>query len=356
MRLIQFLNHTRLDELFMRHRSEGANEIIAHRQNVWLYNYDEEDEVLQDVEQFVGTDDMGYLRERPDVVTGTFDGSTLFLNDLEIGMDPQISTYIKKLAQFLGAHEVEQLQSYYSRSEQEVEFERRYPVYQIGQRVPDEALHGTNTEALPEILRFGLDPQRGTGNWEEDRYGSPVGKFELVFLTVRPASAIFHAEGSAHKRGRGAAPVVLRVKIPDKNLIGPDYDVAMATGLDPDLADHLGFTGSAGWHHQMDQEHITDQQKLVMAKSGQRVWQQTGLFSYRGRIPANHIVGIEADLSGDEGIVDPESMYGSTMYDFGTDIEEFKRAFELYQDHGYWYPDMEAELEELEDEEEDEDY
>lgn len=354
MRLIELLEKTRLDELRIRYKSEAGGDLsfVAHRDNIWLFDYSEEGEVEDDIMQLTGVRSVDDVRERPDILSGSFDGRTLNVNDLETGMDPRVSTYIKKVAQFLGAEKVEQYQTHYSAKDEELDFSQEYWVHQIGQRVPDEALHGTNTTALPSIMRFGLDPKRGTGNWEEQQGGVSVGKFELIFLSVRPATAMFHAEGSAQKQG--GAPVILRVKIPDKDQVGPDYDVAMATGLDPDLADILGFSGSAGWHEQLRQDYVTDQQKLILAKSGQKVWQQSGIFSYRGRIPASHITGIEADLSGEEGLIDTDAAYGGPMYDFGTDMEEFRKAYELYQDHGYWYPDMEAELEAMRDEEEDE--
>lgn len=349
MRLIQFFETTRLDELFLRHRPleevDDNVQVVAHRQNVWLFSYEEEGELEDEIYQMTGASGYEEARERPDIITGSFDGNTLWVDtSIETGMDPRVSTYIRKLAQFIGASNVTMSQ----RSGAELEDDEEVELYmhEIGKGAPDMAFHGTHTGALPDIVRFGLDPQRGTGNWE-----SEVGRFEMNFLTVRYDTAMFHAKGSAEKNNQ--APVIIQVRIPDKNQVGPDYDVALATGLDPELGDKLGFTGSQGWANQM--QWSGHQQKEVMARSGQKIWQHSGIFSYRGRIPASFIVGIQADLSGEEGLFDPEEVYGAPMYDFGTDMEEFREAFALYRDHGYWYPDMEAELAELEDEE-DEDY
>ncbi len=348
MRFLEFvkkIDMTRLDELQIRYKSDNTThwDFIAHRQFIWLFDHSDQDEIEDDVEQLTGAT-IENARERPDIVAGTFDGTNLWLYDQESGHHPQVSAYIRKVAQTLGASNVSH-SAYVGGQEEEREFE--YDFYQIGKGVPDVALHGTNTSEIRSLLRFGLDPSRGTGNWETTDFGDEgVGKFELNFLTVRPASAMFHANRSAARQG--GAPIILHVKIPDKNQIGPDFDVAKATGLSDELADVLGFTGSYRWEPDKDWE--SEQQAVIAAKSGQNLWKHAGLFSYRGRIPANHIVGIEADFSGDD--YEPEDIYGSQMHDFGNDFEAFWRAFELYQDYGYWHEDLEMELEAMRDEEE----
>lgn len=360
MKLIEFLkqvNEARLDEMVIRYREGGSDHpsVIAYQQFIWIVDdmFTVKPEVAKDIEEKTGSppDD---LRDRPDVLTGTFQDGELYVDDKELGLDPRVSSYIKKVAQFLGATSVwsGEYSEYGGDYEgQDIELE----MHQVGRGVPDVALHGTNTGAIANILKYGLDPTRGTGNWEISEYGQPpVGKFDINFLTVRYNSALYHAYESARKQGHGAAPVVLIVKIPDKDQIGPDYDVAMAMGLNSELADIMGFSGSPAWHQTA--EWMSAQQKLILARSGQNMWKQAGVFSYRGRIPASFIVGIEADFSGPEH-VSTDLYDGEPMYNFGNDFDEFRSALETYNEFEYWYPGMEEELEEMRrEDEEDEEY
>jgi len=359
MKLIEFLkqvNEARLDEMVIRYREPNVHnaQVVAYKQFIWIVgDLDKvEPEVAKDIEEKTGSEPK-YLHDRPDILTGMLQDDELYVDEKEVGLDPRVSSYIRKVAQFLGVTSVrsEEYSEYGGDYEgQDIELE----MHQVGRGVPDIALHGTNTSAIRGILKYGLDPTRGTGNWETGSYGGPpVGKFDINFLTVRYNSALHHAYESARKSGRGAAPIVLVVKIPDKDQIGPDYDVAMAMGINPELADIMGYSGSPAW--QTASRWISDQQKLILAKSGQNMWKHAGVFSYRGRIPASFIVGIEADFSG-EDFVSTDLYDGKPMYDFGTDFDEFLSALEIYHDIGYWYPGLEDELEEMrrEDEEEDE--
>lgn len=352
MRLTEFFkknNMNRLDEMVVRYKTDQAYNslhVVAFKQFIWIFAYNDENmaEVETDMKKITGATDENEYRERPDILLGAFDGTTFHVDiSDEMSMHPTISTYIKKVAQYLGADNVEATDTILV-GDKEIENTVDLATYEVGKGVPEYAYHGTNTKALPGIMKFGLDPNRGTGNWES----GTVGKFSLNFLTVRKTTAMGHAESSARKQK--GAPVLLQVKIPDKNNIGPDFDVAMATGLNPELADIVGFSNSQAWHQ--PHEYQKEQQALILAKSGQNIWKQTGIFSYRGRIPANHIVGIWADLSGE---LNAQDIYGDAMYEFD-DMEEFYAAYELYQDYGYWHPEMEEEIEAMRAEEEDDDF
>ena len=346
MRLIQFLEETRLDEMTIRYKSpETTNyQVVAFRDLIWLLDYNdlEDPEIMTDLMDNTGLEEHqldSITDYRPDIFVAQFsDGedSLWISSDILGARDPRVSQYVRKVARALGASSVQGEDMGYDEGERPWSVD----VTNVPQGFPDTMMHGTDATKLPGILRFGLDPGRSESNWAE--IGIEDWQ-DLVFLTVKPNTADFHARRSAGKNH--SAPVVLTVKIPDKNLIGPDFDVASAVGPEV-LADVLGFSGWQSW------ERDEEQRQQVLQHSGPKVWKEAGIYSYKGRIPASHIIKVEADLSGELGTPEDDTGY----YEFET-MEEFSRAWELFSDYGYWHPGMEEELEDYEDEEEeDEDY
>ena len=353
MRLIEFwtrVDMTRLDELFIRYKTPGVHtdyHLIAHRENIWLYNREDMDneQLVADIQQRTGLtgDDLDDLSQqatdRGDLITGVYHASRgEFWHQGDPGYmthNPVASQYFKKLIAFLGV-DVVQGNRFTGMDDTEVETMR----HEMEGRIPDEMYHGTNTDAIPRISKLGLAPGEGEGNWDE------VGQFEdMVFLTQDYYNAKFHAERQSRELGKGA-PVILKVKIPDRTKIVPDFDMATQMGGKAEEVDELGYSGANMFYD----KHVVDKRdELAKYNPGSDLTMISGIVGYKGRIPANHITEIHAALAGEMG--DPDNL---DYHEFNS-WKEFDEALNIYQDYGYWYPGIEEEFRD-EEEQEDEDY
>jgi len=335
----------RLDELRVRYKSPGEHDqydVVAHRGNVWLVGNNDKNntEVAQDIYKQSGGPDPeegGYIsyEERPDIITATYDfnSDSLWMNDAEMGHHPRASLELKKLANMLGVDSING-----NRFLGMVDQEAQHYGYEMEGRVPDELYHGTDTGALPEILKLGLIPARGEANW------SNVGQFDLVFLAADWHKAAFHAVRQQHEE-RGA-PVVLNVKVPDRSKIQPDFDAMVTLGSDDDeRADTLGYSGAHGYKPMWGADSRKDIAKHNVGADNLPLI--SGVVGYDGRIPPSHILSVEVDLRGDMGDVDEPEF---TSFDMPGELAELRDALELYNDFGYWYPGMRDELEDQEEE------
>ncbi len=337
----------RLDELFIRYRTPGEHDdyhVIAHRENIWLYTADDTDneQLITDIQQRTGLtgDDLDRLsREataRGDLITGIYHASrNEFWHQDDTGAithNPAVSQYFKKLMQYLGVDEVtgERLNGIDSENVSVIQHE-------MHGKIPEKMHHGTNTGAMPNILKFGLAPGKGEGNWQE------VGTFyDVVFLTEDFYNAKFHAERQAANI-KNVAPVVLEIKIPDPTKIVPDFDVQTQLGGNTKKADELGYTGSR--HYNAD--HVMRSRETVAKHNpGSDLSMISGIIAYQGRIPASYITTIYADLSGEMG--DPDN----PDYTEFEDITDFVEALDIYQDYGYWYWGLQDEFQDEEEEDE----
>jgi hypothetical protein len=342
---------TRLDELFIRFKTPGTHDdyhLIAHRENIWLYNADDTDneQLVTDIQQRTGLqgqdlDDLAQeATERCDLITGVYhasrgefwhqgDPSTMTHN-------PAVSQYFKKLIDFLGVDSVNG-NRLDGMDDVEVETMR----HEMQGKIPDEMHHGTNTGAIRKIMRFGLVPGEGDGNWADNN----VPQFEdLIFLTEDFSNAKYHAWRQANQLKLGA-PVILKVKVPDPTKIVPDYDVMTQMGGNPEVADELAYSGSPQYY---DDRLSKSRDEIAKNNPGSDLSMISGIVGYRGRIPANHIIEIHASLMGEMG--DQEN----PEYHQFNSWAEFDEALNIYENYEYWYPGIEDELEE--DEQEDEDY
>ncbi len=161
--------------------------------------------------------------------------------------------------------------------------------HEMSGNLPAIALHGTSSQHITDILRYGLRPDTEHGNW-------PIGKFKgRVFLTVSRNKAVFHANHATQdeRRARGH-PVVVKMKIPDRMLIDMDFDIASAYyGMDHDAVPreyaHARDT-SQGYHPGTPHRIRKFSPKTDFTR-------ETGVFSYRGRIPAQYVVSVIVPVS-----------------------------------------------------------
>lgn len=340
----------RLDELRIRYKSAGEHDqydVIAHRGNVWLVGDNDRD--TEKVAQDIGIQSGAYedgdsveditsrLEERPDIISARYDpdNQALWVPDNELGHHPRASLELKKLAELLGVDSVSG-NRYFAQDDAEARFYR----HEMEGQVPDELYHGIDANALPDILRLGLVPGRGDGNWE-------VGQFDLVFLAADWHKAAFHASRQQHE-GHGA-PVILKVKIPDRTKIEPDFDAVNAFGTDDyEKVDELGYSGSNAYmpsHGESGRQEIANQNPD--AKNLPLV---SGVIGYSGRIPPSHIKQIDVDLRGEMGDHNEPEF---TSFDIPAELAELRDALDLYGDYEYWYPGMRDELDDREEEDDD---
>ena len=267
MKLIEFFTRidvTRLDELFIRYKpSEKKDQyyLMFSRENIWIYvaNDNDNERLIADIQQRTGLqgEDLDQLedeaRDRGDIITGQYKpGEQSLWYDGDPGRmnhNPAVSLQFKKLVNYLNINYVNGQRL---SGDEDVEVEH-HSSEMTGDHA-DEMWHGTNTGAMKDILTVGLVPGRGTPNWEN------VGQFrDVVFLSEDFYNAKFHAERQASNAGN-IEPVVLKFKIPDKNLIVPDYDMEVTMGNNPEVADELGYSGASGYntdHFMKNREAVT---------------------------------------------------------------------------------------------------
>jgi|APSaa5957512535_1039671.scaffolds.fasta_scaffold03277_11 hypothetical protein len=317
-----------LEEMIVRYRSEETDEytLIAHREFIWLLYLEEDDDdpVWNDIEEKTGERDINYLQERPDILTGYYhpNSNSLYLSSSSVEKQhPITSKLIKKVAKQLGIQEV----SYEAFDYDGEPDEKIYFRSELKGKLPDVGYHGTASAYASNILKFGLDYNRGTGNWEQ------IGQFPAVYFAVLSSTAEFHANRTSDNTNY-SVPVVFKFKIPDKNKIVADYDVASEVGMDPEKAGELEYTASNAYYSNNSEEQ---RQKIQKYNPKSKLYQHASVFGYAGRVPASFITSISVKFSDDLG----------SWHEFNNSAE-FLKAMDIYNNYEQWYPGIEDDIEE----------
>lgn len=328
-----------LNEMLFRHREEGGNLVIAHRDSIWLlagFPDEPDEDVLTDIARHtgLGADASSYnldsfvdeIRdERPDILLGHLNGDTLSVETPTFALNPRSSLLIKKVAHALGVSRVEASEPEDDGDSVEVKHARS----ELVGRIPDVVYHGTNAGALRRLLRVGISPTHGEGNWSE------VGKFvDRVFLTARFGEAAFHANRQA--RRHHTVPVIVATHLPDRSRIALDYDIGTNLYGAERISQERGYraardklpTMSRDWAERRAQRIQTFSPKTDFTR-------EMGTFAYRGRIPASQFVGIYLPAGGEGAVVsgDPDNNL------LITDRAELLRAISMIEDFGFYDPD-----------------
>ena len=142
--------------------------------------------------------------------------------------------------------------------------------------IPDVVYHGTSTKDLESILIYGLYPSKGISKFQR----GGIYHQEHSFFTSDFNTAVFYANNATldkeHKRKQETYPIILKLKIPDKNLIFPDYDADVST-TSPRYFPNFG--------HKNVSKPISTMKSMGLSR-------ETGKWSYKGRIPASHILEV----------------------------------------------------------------
>jgi hypothetical protein len=335
-----------LVEMIIRYKSPDPQYLVAFRDSIWLLDENTPDETYQQIEDITGIeahdiDSIADFREtRPDVLL-TYYSELPSLDGKAIGLNPRTSILLKKVAHQLGldGFSVERMHG-------EEETEQRVGKYEMGGAIPRKAYHGTSSVHIMQMLSQGLRPDTEHGNWIADQRNGGMKFKDRVFLASDPEFTYYHANSAAEKTG--GEPVVIELTIPDMNLIDFDYDVAIGfKGSDSDDIHHTYRDTAAGQDKGFGlDDHVP---KMVAKYSPTTNYsRETGVFSYRGRIPASQfnalILANQEGALGENGVVRE------------TDFKRFIDFFDEFTEFQMGYDPIAFEGARLDREDEDEDY
>lgn len=320
-----------LNEMVVRTPRIDDNEnLIAHRDSIWLVPSEDIDpEVMADIAERTGltaANTFYSLEEegrdsRPDILFGYLDDDSLHImaND-DTGLNPITSLLIKKVVKQLGLRSVDQNQMDGDGSEYD---ETTYR-HEMQGRIPDIVFHGTNSRFMNEIRSKGLGPNENA-NWAR------VGKFyDRVFFASRQQYAQFHANRTAEK---GGVPIIIATRLPDRNLIVPDFDVAGTYyGAEHKRTGAAGYTGTmkGSGHYAHSGESI----KMINKHSPKTDFtRESGVFAYRGRVPASFFeyMIVPGNSDGEDGArLDQHAVRVAP--------EDFAKAMDMIEIYGFYDP------------------
>lgn len=234
---------------------------------------------VDDVDNITYGDIASYLidERHPHVIFGYIDDDMLRITRTSLdAQSPITSPAIKKLV-----HEL-RLDGAVGEDEEDEE-EIFFPKREMKGDLPDYLYHGTSSEYLDSIMSKGLIGEESRSNWAE----SGIAHNNLVFGTDHiNRETIFHATRTA--RRTGGIAVILKLKVPDKNNLVPDFDIAAELGLSDDDVWNTGYEDLENFHSRGSETHYP-----------KKLWKRMGIFGYRGRIPPSHIVKIYSDFEED---------------------------------------------------------
>ena len=320
-----------LNEMVVRHQDPGGEYVLAHRDSIWVFSDGGAipEPVLDDIEHRTGLQGNTFWdfqqMERPDIVTGSIHNGYFHRDGTDtMQAHPASSLLLKKIVKHFDLEGV-------MFDEMGVEDSEQTEVshWEMEGKIPEIMFHGTNSMHLDEIRRMGLAPNHNA-NWPG------VGKFyDRVFLTSSLSYAMYHANrsaGEASKHERGVVPMVVATRLPDRNLIDADFDVA-GTFYGPDHE----RTRGAGYDEAMSAAKAYGNEwnphHKVAKHSPKTDWtRETGVISYKGRIPVSFFKHFVVP-----GSAEHENML--TMQEGRQiDVSEIQKAISVVQDFGYYDP------------------
>ena len=255
--------------------------IVAYRGNVWLFKDSESDipldedkieeinnELEADLEWDTPDELVDAINEgsRPDILTGRIsnDGyKALYLTNYSgLKIDPKSSPLVRKILNQLDIDTVEHTSG---TSDESFEVDSTHSTGDI----QDILYHGTTTKYLSNILQKGLVSGISDTNFSNIKHD------DFIFLTSLFDKAQFHATNSAIKAG--GDPMIVEVRVPDKNQLVQDYDVD----------NQSEFTDLYGYVRHSVRENKYDTTKVP--GTAMRLSKEFGIYGYRSRIPASYI-------------------------------------------------------------------
>ncbi len=264
-----------LKEIFVK-GDRDADAICAYREHLWMFDEMDIPEDIQveildalNLDNISSVSDLDELKDilesknKYDVLLGRIHTKIGGRSELEIipvhpsfVKDPQSSLTVKKVVKALKIDKVS-----YSGLDDEYQ---DTPSREVSGEIPTVVYHGTTTKYLGSILKSGLSPGVSKTNYES------VSHQDAVFFTSRLPEAAYHAEHAAMKND--GEPLVLIMRIPDKDKIIPDFDVDA----------HAEDEAYPNIYKRQDKSGSIKGKSMTHTK-------EFGLYGYRGRIPASFI-------------------------------------------------------------------
>lgn len=343
--LIDLIENT-LMEMIIRHQSSDPKYIVAFQDSIWLLDDNTPEQVYREIEQKTGieADDISSLEDekenRPDVLLAYYDDVPT-LDGITIGLNPRTSLLLKKVAQQLN---LDGFNIYRTHGEEESnQFVGRY---QSQGKIPRTAYHGTSTAHILKILRQGLRPDTDHGNWLAGVEHIKVDmKFsDRIFIASDPEFTYYHANRAAELTG--GRPVVIELTIPDMSKIDYDYDVATQFKNGHETLPDEYINTAAASRNSYGNNHLPDMIDRFTPKTNYT--RETGVMSFRGRIPASFIEALL--LPNAEGEIGTGGVYRET------DFAQFINNLEYFTEYDMGYDPIAFEQmqdEMIDDEEED---
>ncbi len=320
-----------ISEMFVKGDPDGDN-IVAYRENIWRMGDIPSDEVYDDINKSIGIEaewegfydlkDELDNESRMDVLFGSLleGGKTLHIEQIgSFKLDPKSSILVKKVVKELGARKVVYASGFDSEDEEEI------PSYGAKGKIADVMYHGTTSNYLENILKFGLVPGESKTNYEG------ISHPDAVFFSSRIDEALHHAIHTAGKVG--GDPVIVNLNVPDPALLIPDYDVDMGAG-DTGCFDYICHTLRSRQAGNLD----TDSFSLS---------REVGVYGYKGRVPASAIFAYDILMNAEDRSRDDVAYASVTDFTEATP-EEAATYIETKDSLGFgaleypeWYEDEE---------------
>ena len=243
------------------------------------------DEVYDDINKSIGIEaewegfydlkDELDNESRMDVLFGSLLEGGKILHIEQIGsfkLDPKSSILVKKVVKELGARKVVYASGFDFEDEEEI------PSYGAKGKIADVMYHGTTSNYLENILKFGLVPGESKTNYEG------ISHPNAVFFSSRIDEALHHAIHTAGKVG--GDPVIVNLNVPDPDLLIPDYDVDMGAG-DTGCFDYICHT-------------LRNRQAGNLDTDSFSLSREVGVYGYKGRVPASAIFAYDILMNAED--------------------------------------------------------
>ena len=316
--------------------TKGPNvNVIAHGKDLWVMRElppsesPERERLFKQLSKALGVEldpegpwydtlgDVAYhtdeFEDRSDILFGDVDKDSMTLNIQgsfsTFKLDPRSSLLVKKVVDTLGIRNVTYM--YGDDAEAEVHGS------EVRGEMPTAAYHGTTITYLRSIFKFGLVPGKSETNYEGIVHN------DAVFFSTRFDEALHHAVHTASKKG--GHPVVLELRVPDKDKLIPDYDVDIGAG-DTGCYDYIC-------------SKLRDKQKKYydkeMKQKSSTLSKEFGMYGYKGRIPSSFIKSYYILMNPADNDID---VWHSSKEDFTRMNQKQASIYiDTFENYGYGY-------------------
>jgi hypothetical protein len=294
--------HRALNEVFVlgAPKLEDGDRVLAYAQWIWIINDETYPEIRRDIEEKFkmepdtldpdnpySIEDWLQSDDSEDIIYGRFYAGDLSISNYTNFRHGAASTTLMKLMKKLTIMTITIPMS--SGDDEDMEFtEFREDI--TGTLKNQMLYHGTSFKAIPNILKFGLQPGAGESNYGKIRHE------DKVFVTLNMEKAYYHATNAAAKeKDAGDFPIIIKVQVPDPDKLVLDYDTAIEYyGKEHPETIRLGYNDIHQWATGgfLSSYDANPAGRARRAEHDEDLNTKFGSFGYRGRIPASHIKGI----------------------------------------------------------------